>query len=48
MKNIKKKKTMNKNKQHKGFLEYYKKIHRGLTEANKKGQNIWRNNGTGR
>ena len=36
----KKKTTMNKNKQHKGFLEYYKKIHRGLTEANKKGQNI--------
>ena len=40
MKNRKKKKKLNKNKQHTGFLEYYKKIHRGLTEANKKGQNI--------
>lgn len=35
-----KKKKLNKNKQHTGFLEYYKKKHRGLTEANKKGQNI--------
>ena len=35
-----KKKKLNKNKQHTGLLEYYKKIHRGLTEANKKGQNI--------